>query len=264
MERSDDPYAAIAPYYDLEFAEFDADVDLYLGYAGIVGGPILELGCGSGRLLEPLARAGYEVIGIDRSPAMVALARRRLAAAGLSHVEVHQGDMTDLGALPASTFKLVFSAINSFLHLDSREQQLKALASIRRVLHDDGILILDIFQPTPQILLSMDDQLRLDGQWLLDDGSRLDRLSHRRLHVTEQIIETTLYYDRTDPSGGLTRTVAAYTTRYVHRFELEGLLAEAGFALEGVYGSYQLDPLDDASAVMVVVAHRRPREKPLL
>lgn len=252
-----DLYAAIAPYYDLEFDEFDADVDLYLGYAERVGSPILELGCGTGRLLVPLARAGHEVGGIDYSESMISIARRRLQRAGFDDVEIRRGEMTDLSAYPAGAYRLVLCAINSFLHLPDRAAQLAALSGARRILHDDGLLVLDVFQPTPGVLQSMDDQLRLDGHWSLPDGSQLDRLSHRRLHVAEQRIDTTLYYDQTEPDGTLRRRLASYTTRYIHRYEMEGLLAEAGFAIEGVYGSYQLDALDDASAVMIFVAHRR-------
>lgn len=259
-----DAYAAIAPYYDLEFADFDADVHLYLGYAGVVGSPILELGCGTGRLIVPLAMAGYRVCGLDASPAMIALARERLSLGGLTHVDLRVGDMTDLTGYPEHHFRMVFAAINSFLHLESRGDQLAALGAVRRVLHRDGILVLDLFHPIPAALQALDEQLHLDGQWTLPDGARLDRLSHRRLHVAEQRIETTLYYDRTDRLGALTRTVAEYGTRYVHRFEMEGLLAEAGFAIEGVYGSYQLDPLEDSSAVMVFVAHGRPDPQGLL
>lgn len=254
-----EPYAAIAPYYDLEFEGFDADLDLYLGYAGVVGSPILELGCGTGRLLVPIARAGYQVAGVDKSPEMVAIARERLASAGLPDDCVRTGDMTRLDGFADDHFKLVFCAINSFLHLECREDQLATLAAVRRVLHDDGILVLDIFHPTPGSLQAMDDQLRLDGQWSLPDGTRVDRLSVRRVFPAEQRIETTLYYDRTESDGTLRRTVAQYVTRYIHRFEMEGLLSEAGFVIEGIYGSYQLDPLEDGSPVMIFVAHRRTR-----
>ena len=89
-------YQTIAPWYDLEFARFDADLELYLGYAGIVGGPILEPACGTGRLLVPLAEAGYSVLGVDSSPAMIEQARRRIAAAGAETASVEPGDMRDL------------------------------------------------------------------------------------------------------------------------------------------------------------------------
>lgn len=253
----DDAYAAIAPFYDLEFGEFDADVDLYLGYADYVGSPVLELGCGTGRLLLPLARAGLQVHGIDSSPAMIARAQARLEDAGVSDVELRTGDMTDLSAYPDAHFRMVFAAINSFLHLETRGRQLTALTEVRRVLHPDGIMILDIFHPTPAVLHAMDEALRVDGQWPLPTGGRVDRFSMRRVYPAEQRIETTLYYDHTEPGGSVRRTVTSYTMRYIHRFEMEGLLDQAGFVLEGVYGSYELDPLEDDSAIMLFVAHRR-------
>jgi len=254
----EDAYALIAPFYDLEFDEFDADVELYLGYADYVGSPVLELGCGTGRLLLPLAKAGLQVHGIDSSPAMIARARARLEEAGISGVELRIGDMTDLSAYPAAHFRMVFAAINSFLHLETRERQLTALAEVHRVLHPDGILILDLFHPTPALLHAMEDGLRVDGQWPLPGGGRVDRFSTRRVYPAEQRIETTLYYDHTEPGGAVRRTVTSYTMRYIHRFEMEGLLDQAGFDLEGIYGSYELDPFDDDSAIMLFVAHRRP------
>jgi len=254
---NEDPYAALAPFYDLEFADFDADIGLYLGYAGMVGSPILELGCGTGRLLAPLARAGYDVQGLDSSPTMIGLARERLAREGLSGADVQVGDMRTLAGCAENHYRLVFAAINAFLHLESRPDQLATLSAMRRVLHHDGILVLDVFHPTPTTLQGMDDQLRIEGQWTLPNGERIDRFSSRQVHVAEQRIETTLYYDQLLTDGRLRRTVARYATRYVHRFELEGLLSEAGFVIEGIYGSYQLEPLEDSSPVIILVAHRR-------
>src|ERR1700730_18691528 len=76
--RPQDPYAEIAPYYDLGMAGFDDDVGLYLGFAQHAKGRILELGCGTGRLLLPLAEAGFALTGVDRSAAMLEQARDRL------------------------------------------------------------------------------------------------------------------------------------------------------------------------------------------
>jgi SAM-dependent methyltransferase len=249
-------YDAIAEWYDLEFADFTADLDLYLGYAGIVGGPILELGCGTGRLLAPLADAGYQVIGVDSSPAMIERARERLATARVDNARVGLADIRTLEGIPQG-MRLVFSAINSFLHLLTREDQLAALRSARRVLDGDGILVLDVFHPAPGTLQAMDDRFAVDGQWTLPDGTVLDRFSHRRVRPAEQLVETMLYFDRTGADGAVHRVTARYVMRYIHRFELESLLLQADFALEGIYGGYGLEPFDDHSANLIVVAHRR-------
>jgi SAM-dependent methyltransferase len=253
---SDAFYQIIAPMYDLEFARFNADLELYLGYAGIVGGPILEPGCGTGRLLIPLAEAGYEVIGVDASPAMVERAHERIVETGSARARVEIGDMRRLEGFGEASFHLVFIALNSFLHLLSRQDQLACLRAVRRVLHPNGIFIVDVFHPTPATLQAMDDRFAFDGRWSLPNGDELQRFSHRRVHPAEQLIETVLMYDHLDPAGAVHRTTASYTMRYVHRFELEGLIDDAGLAIEGVYGDYGLDPLDDASPQLIVVAHR--------
>jgi SAM-dependent methyltransferase len=250
-------YDAMAPWYDLEFDEFDADLELYRGYAEIVGSPILELGCGTGRLLIPLAQDDFQVTGIDSSADMLARAEQRLSAAGFDEVALHRLDMRALGGLPAHHFRMVFCAVNSFLHLETRADQLTALQAAQRVLHHDGLFVIDLFHPTPSTLQAMDDRLALDGSWTLEDGSRVDRFSQRRVYPARQLIDTTLILDRSGGDGVVRRSVTSYRTRYIHHFEMLGLLDEAGFAIEGIYGSYELDPFEDSSPVMIFVAHAR-------
>ncbi|MGA7671031.1 MAG: class I SAM-dependent methyltransferase [Nitrolancea sp.] len=256
-DMNDSFYRDVAPLYDLEFDEFDADLDLYRGYAEIVGSPILELGCGTGRLLVPLAEAGYDVIGIDSSHEMLDLARKRVADSGLTNAELIHGDMRELHNLASDCFRLVFCAVNSFLHLESRDDQLATLEAARRVLDDRGVLVIDVFHPTPSALIAIDDRFTLDGDWCLPDATRVNRFSQRRTHPADQLIETQLIFDHVDADGRVTRTMTSYRTRYVHHFEMLGLLDSAGFELEGVYGSYALDPLEDASSSMIFVAHRK-------
>jgi SAM-dependent methyltransferase len=250
-------YDAMAPWYDLEFDDFDADLELYRGYAEIVGGPILELGCGTGRLLIPLALDGFAVTGVDTSADMLVRAERRAQASALDNVELRTLDMRALGQFPAAHFRMVFCAVNSFLHLETRADQLLALTAAHRVLHRSGLFIVDLFHPTPSVLQAMDDRLTLDGSWLTEDGSRLDRFSQRHVFPARQRIDTTLILDETGTDGVVKRSVVSYRTRYVHHFEMLGLLDEAGFEIEGTYGSYDLDPLDDGSPQMIFVAHAR-------
>ncbi|MCM8747639.1 methyltransferase domain-containing protein [Thermomicrobiaceae bacterium CFH 74404] len=256
MGQVRDPYDVIAEYYDLEFDAFTEDVDLYLAFAQRAGTPVLELGCGTGRLLLPLARAGFEVEGVDRSAAMLARAAERLNRHGLSHVRLRQADVTDLSELPERHYSLVVLAVNGFLHLLDRAAQVTALEQIHRVLRPGGLLLLDVLHPTPAQLEGWEGHLLHDASWALPDGSLLDRFSARRVSPAEQTIETWLFYDRRRPDGTLTRDAVTYVLRYVHRFELELLLEGAGFRIEAIYGSYQLDPLEDESPLMLVVAVR--------
>jgi ubiquinone/menaquinone biosynthesis C-methylase UbiE len=258
MGETIDAYEIIADYYDLEFARSSDDIEVYLDFAQRTGDPILEIGCGTGRLLAPLARAGYTVHGVDRSPAMLARARERLRAEGLEHVQLFQADAVDLRPLADGFYRLAIIALNGFLHLLDRTAQQRALAELHRVMTTGGLLLLDLLHPTPAQLQALEQPLSWDGNWRLPDGSRLDRFASRSVHPSEQTITTTLFYDRTDAhSGQVTRRVVSYKLRFVHRFELELLLEQAGFAVEAIYGSYDLDPLTDESPQMFVVAQRQ-------
>lgn len=250
-----DPYERIALYYDLEFEDFAEDIDLYLAFAQRTGSPILELGCGTGRLLLPLARAGFTVVGVDRSPAMLARARQRLHAAGFTDIALYQTDVVHLEPLPSGTFRLAIWAINGFLHLLTLEEQRQALSEVHRVLVPGGLLLLDVLHPTPSQLTSWDGRSELEGPWHRAPNELVYRWSTRRVIAAEQRIAVTLLYDRHPVSGGpVSREAVEYQLRYVHRYELVLLLEETGFALEAVYGSYQLDPLVDESPIMLAVA----------
>src|SRR5438105_5152365 len=118
-------YDRIAPFYDIEHAHFQEDVDLYLNFAELRGGPLLELACGSGRLLLPLAQAGYEVTGVDTSARMLDLARQRLEAEGvISRCELVQQDMCALSL--GKKFPMAFIALGSFGHICTRKAQRQA------------------------------------------------------------------------------------------------------------------------------------------
>src|SRR5438093_1431567 len=124
-------YDLIAPFYDREHASFDEDIELYRGFAELCTGPLLELACGSGRLLVPLAREGYTLTGVDTSEKMLALAQKHLEQEHLSsHVTLVQQDMGILH-LPQK-FSFAFVALGSFAHLTSRKVQQQALAATRK------------------------------------------------------------------------------------------------------------------------------------
>ena len=250
-----DPYAEISDFYDLEHADYGDDIDLYLNLALSTGDPVLELGSGSGRLLVPLAEAGHRVTAVDRSPAMMARARRVVDDARVgSRVTFHDGDMTDAGEVPGGPFGLAIIALNGLMHLITQEEQRQTLKAVRRSLDPRGQLVLDLFNPTPDALRPLDHSVSHDGSWTDEGGSRIDKFAARRVHPARQMITTDLWYDSISPSGDLRRTATSYEMRYVHRSEMELLLQLSGFEEWTIYGSYDLDPFDDTSERMIVTA----------
>lgn len=248
-----DPYETLARFYDLEHVGFTEDVPLYLDFARRTGGPVLELGCGTGRLLVPLAQAGYEVVGLDRSPAMLARAQARLSAAGLAErVALVRGNITgfDLGR----SFGLAILALNSFMHLTDQADQLGALHCARQHLRPGGLLILDLPGPSEPWLIQ--PGLVVTGTYPTPEGGIVLKMTDSRYERARQVEEITVIYDETDAAGTTRRTVLGLSLRYVFRYELELLLRLAGLRLQAIYGDYDLNPYDEDAARMIAVAGR--------
>src|SRR5215218_11514137 len=113
----EDPYAELPELYDLEHAGFMEDIELYLRLAEVVGDPILELGCGTGRVLAPLAAAGHRVTGVDRSRPMLDQARSALNGQEgdgdiWQRVTLSHGSMAEAEGAPGGPFGLVIFWLN--------------------------------------------------------------------------------------------------------------------------------------------------------
>lgn len=247
-------YERIARFYDADHALFAEDAPFYRELARRTGDPVLEAMCGSGRLLAPLARAGCRVTGLDDSPAMLALARERLAAERLTRASVIEGDVR--APIPGGPYALAIVALNSFMHLATVDDQLAALASLRAALKPDGLLALDLFNPNPRLLAEYDNELVFDKSFVLPDGTRVQKFVAQQIDAAVQLNHVTFIYDEIGVDGLVRRHSAPFQMRWVYRYELEHLLARAGFALEQLYGSYELDEYRSDSDLMLAVARR--------
>jgi SAM-dependent methyltransferase len=249
-------YDSFAQYYDADFRNFLDDLPFYRELARRTGGPILELMCGTGRLLLPLAEVGYNLTGVDSSPAMLAVARERAIEAGLANrVTLLEGDVRDQ-PLPSGQFALAVVAVNSFMHLEEVRDQLACLSNVRRALTPRGLLVLDLFNPDPAVILQEDNRLVLDREYWLDKR-HIQKSVAIDSDAAAQLSRVTYYYDETDAKGCLTRQTMRFTLRWFYRFELEHLLARAGFGVRNIYGSYDLDSYGVGSHRLIAVAEPR-------
>jgi SAM-dependent methyltransferase len=259
MSAVGDPYAALPELYDLEHGDFADDVELYLRLAEVVGDPLLELGCGTGRLLAPLAAAGYQITGLDRSPAMLERARATIASKDLEgRVQLAEGEMTAADRAPGAPFGLVIIALNGLLHLASQREQRTVLKAAHRALDPRGMLVIDVLNPVPELLASFDGRVNHEGSWLLPAGRRVDRFASRTHSPMTQRISTELSYDIVESGSTLRRVHTSFPMRYVTPSELELLLELSGFVEWKLYGSYDLDPFDDTSERLIVTAEVTP------
>lgn len=254
MTHRADTYQQFAAYYDAEYAPFDEDIPFYMEFARKANGPILELGCGTGRVLAALEDTGLPLAGIDTSDSMLAIARGRLS----SDVQLAECDMRSVGSCPSITngpYYMAFSAINTFLHLPDSDAQIEALASIREAVVPGGLLLLELMAPDPRYLAELDGRLTLEFTGTLADGNRLDKWVVRTHDLAHQTIDTTVMFDVTDAETNVvTRVSDYYATRYIHRYELEHLLHRTGWEVVSLYGSYELEPFDSGSERMLVLA----------
>lgn len=251
-----DRYDIYARFYDLDFGDANADLLMYQQFASRCGSPILELGCGTGRVLLPLARQGYQISGLDISPSMLDTARAKVDAEGLGdRVTFVEQDMRELEL--GGRFNLAFAAINSFMHLLTTDEQLATLDRIRHHLNPGGLLLLDLFNPDLTRLLDLRGQLSLAKTMTdPDTGHRLMRFHSDKADLGQQTISVTFIVDEIDSAGHIQRTLFPFTIRYLFRFELELLLRHAGFEIEAIYGSYDLEEYTGDSPKMIAVARR--------
>lgn len=251
-------YDLFARFYELFDGRFAEDLPVYVNFARRSGGPVLELGCGTGRVALALAREGLTVTGIDHSPAMLALARRKLEQAGLSKsVTLIEADLGDFDLGPAQRFGLAVCAQNTFCHMLTTADQLRMLRTVHRHLEVGGLLVMDVYNPDPAALIGNDRRLVLTGVTTdADTGYLVTRTMVREIDAGEQIEHVTLFVDEIDAHQPISRHVFEFDLRYVYRFELELLLDKAGFQVEAMYGSYQLEPFCGESEHLLAVARR--------
>jgi SAM-dependent methyltransferase len=250
-------YAQIAPYYDLIHSRLIEDISLVLALAREAGDPILELGCGTGRLLLPLAEAGHTVTGVDNAREMLARARARLAQADpavRARVILLEASMTDF-VVENGRFALAIIAYNTLLHLEPVEAQ-RAFGCIGRHLQPDGRLFIDIANPFMLEAAPHDGLLGLEQIVDMPEISATAmQFSSSRLDQAAQRIDITWLYDVMPTGGGaVQRTISrmAYHYRYPHQLELA--LRQAGFKLEAVWGDYNRAPFTEESNRLLLLA----------
>jgi SAM-dependent methyltransferase len=250
-------YDRFARYYDLDLGEESEDVDLYLGFAKRSGDPLLEVGCGTGRLLVPLALAGFRCTGVDISPSMLSLAKRKLEATGTDDTAtLVRADARDLDL--SARFRLAFIGLNSFMHFVTDDDQRKVLASILRHLDPLGTLVLDLPNPDSSLLGETNGQLVHEWTRTSPETGRLvTKMRSQRIDAGAQLLDLLFLYDEIDGDGLVRRTAVPFQLRYFYRRELELLLRSCGFDVEEVYGDYWFGAYTTESPKLIVVARRR-------
>jgi len=242
-----DLYEDSAQYYDLTPVYKDrTDAAFYVARALEARGPVLEAGCGTGRILAAIAHAGVDITGLDASPAMLELCRARLCAEGLS-AETALGDMRRFN-LPRK-FALIMIPFRPFQHLLDPPDQIACLESVLRHLAPGGRFIFDVFDPR---LDPIYDEEVVEFEFTGPAGQAMQRSVRRVQHDrARQVQHMELIF--TDKGTG-SREAMLLVMRYFYRYELEHLLARCGFEVLEVLGDFDGSPVGLVAKELIFVS----------
>ncbi|PJF48914.1 MAG: class I SAM-dependent methyltransferase [Chloroflexi bacterium] len=253
-------YDALAHVYDLQHRGFLDDAPMYLRLAreAAPGASILEIGCGSGRVMIPLVEAGFRVVGVDESAEMLRIAEQRLRANrripaerwSLVHADARVLNLAESG------FNMAIIALNTFLHNLSRDDQLATLRAARRHLAIGGLLVVDL-PPNDELAYQPDDGVFQLEATLVDPhaGTEIHKFVASRIFWAIQ--EQELVYRIEERRAGdavSTEQLVTFRLRHVFKHEMELLLLQSGFAAPIWYGHYDLSPYGEGSPRMIAAA----------
>lgn len=239
-----------AELYDSDYAGYDpSDIYFYVEEAVKCGSPVLELGCGTGRITIPIANAGIEVVGVEISPDMLEIARQKIAelpAVTGEKITLVQGNMCDFHL--DRKFDLAIIPFRVFLCLMTIEEQKQALLNIRRHLNDGGKLIVNFFDPDLREILDHNEHQR-NVQKLMNrfkhpkTGNPVTEWSCWDYDINEQTITETRNYIEQDSENNIVgNKFVKLSIRYIFRWEMHHLFELCGFKIEALYSDFDRSP----------------------
>jgi SAM-dependent methyltransferase len=255
LNRYEDPWTA--EVYDYQTQGRGNDVPFWLALAEESGGPVLEVGCGTGRVTIPVARAGHEVTGLDMSPNMLAVARSKLEQESRevqTRVSLEEGDMR--GFSLGQRYGLVLIPYSAFQVLLEREDQRSCLTCCGEHLEARGRLAIDVFHPklsrlTREIPVQEGPE-EFDGP----EGVRVQWSGETEYDLAKQNLRSRWRYERAGDGGKSVVSEHLLELHYFFRFEMEWMLEACGFEVEALYGDFERSPFAADSPEMVFVARR--------
>ena len=241
--------------YDLVYSWYDLDRAFYVAKAQEAGGPVLEVGCGTGRILIPTLEAGVDIDGIDLREEMIEAARRKAEAIGKSPALL-AADMRDF-TMPRK-YALVIMPFRVFQHALTTADQLQTLKVIRDHLEAGGALLFNVFFPNYARLAGPDGEQVLEREFdHPETGLPVSYYSTSWRDRVNQTMRVEAEIAESDPRGYVGRSFRyEYYMRWTFRAEMELLLHTAGYARFEVKGGFDGQALDDDRAEMVWTAWR--------
>lgn len=252
-----DTYHIIAKYYDAAYAAKQDLVDLpfYLDLARQSRAPVLEIACGTGRVLLPIARQGIEICGVDNSPSMLNVLQQNLAREPeevRQRVTVREDDMRTLPL--GREFPLVLIPFRAMQHMFTVDDQVAALQTAAAHLTDTGILAFDVFYPKFDMIWAKVGEEVPEMEWPLgSDTAKLVRRFFRKdaIDKINQIFSFTFIFRTYDADQLILEETEAFRLCYYTYPHLRALFRLAGLDPIAEYGSFAKTPLDNSAEQMI-------------
>jgi 2-polyprenyl-3-methyl-5-hydroxy-6-metoxy-1,4-benzoquinol methylase len=240
--------------YDVVCDPFNEDFTLMDQWAGKVGGPLLDVACGTGRMSIRLAAQGYSVTGVDVVPEMIGRAREKAAERQVA-VEWVVSDARSFHL--GKQFPFAFMIMNAFQFLPTRQDYEAMLGCIREHLTPDGYFLFETRNPNVRNLMQ---ERHPEGEtFALPDGGQLVVTDEQHYDPLTQIQHYTSLYQwlQAGTQQVTKQKVLRVGLRYIYPQEMEALLHYNGFKVHTVYGSWQGEPLSADSPAMIYVVQKR-------
>jgi SAM-dependent methyltransferase len=239
--------------YDLIGNDVAYGLDFYVALAREANGPVLDVCCGTGRILLPCLQAGVDIEGLDLFEPMLERLRTKAAALGLTP-RLHQADMSDFSL--QRRFRLVMIPFNAFIHNMTQEAQIRCLQLCREHLLSDGKLTFDTFFPSLEIIGATDNTRVLEGQIPHPQtGLPIRMYDTRSFDRVAQVQHSLNEIELLAADGSVERVYRSQvSSRYIYKHEMALLLRVAGFARWEICADFEGRPLMRENDNMVVTA----------
>lgn len=236
-------------FYDYYSTGVSGDVEFYGEEAEKAGSPVLELACGTGRILIPVAEKDIKITGLDLSPSMMGVAKKKISKLSpeiQKNITLIEGDMRNFSI--DEKYNLIMIPYRAFLHLLTVEDQKKCLATVYRHLSKKGLLIFNMFDPALNIIASHFEPLgsavkKVSEFTCPDSGNKVIVSDTRQYDQEKQILEQYFIFEEVNKEGRvIDKIYSPLTLRYIFRYEMEHLLELCGYRVVSLYGDFKRGP----------------------
>ncbi|RPI17946.1 MAG: class I SAM-dependent methyltransferase [Ignavibacteriae bacterium] len=237
-------------FYDIIHTDYNVDKKFYLDKILNAGGPVLEIGCGTGRIFCDALKEGADIYGIDQSELMLKKLKEKIDFNEYCRVQV----IDALDYISEKKFKLIIAPFRMFMHILTVKDQLKFLKNVYENLADDGEYVFNIFNPDPERIKTGDkENLRYEAEYLPGRIFKFYDMSQPDLLNQCQLVTFRFEWD---DNGEMKEDIMYFPMRYMFRFEIQHLCERAGFRKVNIYRDFDYNELNGEIKEFVVICKK--------